>query len=134
MHPKRFVARNAGFTLVEIMIVAAIIALLAAIAVPGFLRARKRTQAAKILNDLRNIDSAIDQYALETNKAKGNTVAVADWTNYLKKNTTLYTTGQDVFGEDYGPQAVDSLPTVPPIAFAGLSDVADASFWSPFGP
>ena len=134
MHPKRLVAKNAGFTLVEIMIVAAIIALLAAIAVPGFLRARKRTQAAKILNDLRQIDSAIDQYALETNKAKGNTVAVADWTNYLKKSTTLYTTGKDVFGEDYGPQVVDSLPTVPPIAFAGLSDVADAAFWSPFGP
>ena len=134
MHPKRFVARNAGFTLVEIMIVVAIIALLAAIAVPGFLRARKRTQAAKVLNDLRNIDSAIDQYALETNKTKDSTVAVADWTNYLKKNTTLYTIGQDVFGEDYGPQTVDALPKVPPIAFAGLSDVADASFWSPFGP
>ena len=134
MHPKKFVARNAGFTLVEIMIVVAIIALLAAIAVPGFLRARKRTQAAKVLNDLRNIDSAIDQYALETNKTKDSTVAVADWTNYLKKNTTLYTIGQDVFGEDYGPQTVDALPKVPPIAFAGLSDVADASFWSPFGP
>jgi prepilin-type N-terminal cleavage/methylation domain-containing protein len=109
MHPKRFAAKNAGFTLVEIMIVAAIIALLAAIAVPGFLRARKRTQAAKVLNDLRNIDSAIDQYALETNKTMGSTVAVADWTNYLKKNTTLYTTGQDVFGENYGPQTVDSF-------------------------
>src|ERR1017187_5731292 len=109
MHPKKFVARNAGFTLVEIMIVVAIIALLAAIAVPGFLRARKRTQAAKVLNDLRNIDSAIDQYALETNKTMGSTVAVAvaDWTNYLKKNTTLYTTGQDVFGENYGPKTVD---------------------------
>lgn len=112
------------------MIVAAIIALLAAIAVPDFLRARKRTQAAKILNDLRHIDSAIDQYALETNKTKGSTVAVADWTNYLKKNTALYTTGKDAFGEDYGTQTVDALPKVPPSAFAGLSDVADASFWS----
>ncbi len=46
-----------GFTLVEIMIVVAIIALLAAIAVPGFLRARKRSQASRILNDLRMIDS-----------------------------------------------------------------------------
>jgi prepilin-type N-terminal cleavage/methylation domain-containing protein len=92
MHPKRLVAKNSGFTLVEIMIVAAIIALLVAIAVHGFLRARKRTQSAKILNDLRHIDSAIDQYALETNKAKGNTVAVADWTNYLKR--TLRSTRQ----------------------------------------
>ena len=57
--------RRGGFTLVEIMIVVAIIALLAAIAVPGFLRARKRSQASRILNDLRMIDAAVDQYALE---------------------------------------------------------------------
>ena len=63
--------RRGGFTLVEIMIVVAIIALLAAIAVPGFLRARKRSQASKILNDLRLIDAAVDQYAIETNKASG---------------------------------------------------------------
>jgi len=60
--------KHAGFTLVEIMIVVAIIALLAAIAVPGFLRARKRSQASKILNDLRMIDAAVDQYAIETNR------------------------------------------------------------------
>ena len=44
------------------MIVVAIIALLAAIAVPGFLRARKRSQARRVLNDLRMIDAAVDQY------------------------------------------------------------------------
>ena len=70
-----------GFTLVEIMIVVAIIAMLAAIAVPGFLRARKRTQASRILNDLRLIDSAVDQYAIETNRITGFLVPVADWTN-----------------------------------------------------
>src|SRR5229473_3687644 len=89
--------RHGGFTLVEIMIVVAIIALLAAIAVPGFLRARKRAQASKILNDLRLIDSAVDQYAIETNKKSGDTVAVSDWTNYMKKNTSLWNTGSDLF-------------------------------------
>ena len=73
--------RRGGFTLVEIMIVVAIIALLAAIAVPGFLRARKRSQATKILNDLRMIDAAVDQYAIETNRATGSAVAIADWTS-----------------------------------------------------
>ena len=63
-----------GFTLVEIMIVVAIIALLAAIAVPGFLRARKRSQATSILNDARVIDGALDQYAIENNKKGSDTV------------------------------------------------------------
>ena len=81
--------RHGGFTLVEIMIVVAIIALLAAIAVPGFLRARKRAQASRVLNDLRLIDSAVDQYAIETNKTTGSTVNVTDWTNYLKKINNL---------------------------------------------
>jgi prepilin-type N-terminal cleavage/methylation domain-containing protein len=126
--------RRGGFTLVEIMIVVAIIALLAAIAVPGFLRARKRAQASRILNDLRLIDSAVDQYAIETNKATGSVVAVTDWTNYLKKNSTLYVTGKDLFGDQYGSQTVDTLPKVPGGAWATLSDVADVSFWSPYGP
>jgi prepilin-type N-terminal cleavage/methylation domain-containing protein len=125
--------RHAGFTLVEIMIVVAIIALLAAIAVPGFLRARKRSQASKILNDLRMIDSAVDQYAIETGKKSGDPIAVSDWTNYLKKDSNLYATGQDLFGNDYGTQTVDSLPAAPNAAWLALSDVADTTFWSPYG-
>jgi prepilin-type N-terminal cleavage/methylation domain-containing protein len=123
-----------GFTLVEIMIVVAIIALLAAIAVPGFLRARKRSQAAKILNDLRMIDSAVDQYAIETSRTTGATVNVADWTNYVKKNALLYNSGNDLFGNSYGVQTVDSIPQVPTNALNTLSDVAGTGFWSPYGP
>ena len=81
------------------MIVVAIIALLAAIAVPGFLRARKRSQASKILNDLRMIDAAVDQYAIETNRTTNFVVAVADWTNYVKKDSILYNTGTSLFGQ-----------------------------------
>jgi type II secretory pathway pseudopilin PulG len=50
----------------------------AAIAVPNFLRARKRSQATRVLEDLRMIDSAIDQYAIETNKVTGNPVVWND--------------------------------------------------------
>ena len=124
--------RRGGFTLVEIMIVVAIIALLAAIAVPGFLRARKRSQASRILNDLRMIDAAVDQYAIETNRSTGNAVNTADWTNYLKKNSQLYNTGASLLGHAYGNQVVDSLPKVPAASYAGLSDVAPAAFWSPY--
>jgi prepilin-type N-terminal cleavage/methylation domain-containing protein len=125
--------RRGGFTLVEIMIVVAIIALLAAIAVPGFLRARKRSQASRILNDLRLIDAAVDQYAIENNKTSGATVNTADWTNYLKKGSALYTTGADLFGNGYGVMSVDALPKAPNAAWNTLSDVAGSEFWSPYG-
>src|SRR5260370_26387701 len=105
--------RRGGFTLVEIMIVVAIIALLAAIAVPGFRRARKRSQASRILNDLRMIDSAVDQYAIETNRTTGATVNTVDWTNYLKKGSLLYNGGKSLLGSAYGVQTVDSIPQVP---------------------
>jgi len=124
--------RRGGFTLVEIMIVVAIIALLAAIAVPGFLRARKRSQASRIINDLRLIDSAVDQYAIETNKKSGDPVAVTDWTNYLKKGTNLYVSGNDILGNTYGGQTVDSLPKVNGSSKTSLSDVTDTAFWSPY--
>jgi prepilin-type N-terminal cleavage/methylation domain-containing protein len=126
--------RRGGFTLVEIMIVVAIIALLAAIAVPGFLRARKRSQASRILNDLRMIDAAVDQYAIETNRTTGNAVAITDWTNYLKKGTSLYNTGHSLLGSAYGAQVVDTIPQVPSTDYNVLSDVAGVGFWSPYGP
>ena len=129
---KKLTTKRAGFTLVEIMIVVAIIALLAAIAVPGFLRARKRSQASKILNDLRLISGAVDQYAIESSKLSGATVQVDDWTKYLKKDTNLYATGADLFGQVYGPQVVDSLPHVDATTKAALSDVTDDAFWSPY--
>src|SRR3954467_8654361 len=88
-----------GFTLVEIMVVVAIIALLASIAVPNFLRARKRSQATRILEDLRIIDSAIDQYAIENNKSAGDAVVWRDIQVYLKKGGVLYnSSGVDLLG------------------------------------
>jgi prepilin-type N-terminal cleavage/methylation domain-containing protein len=126
--------RRGGFTLVEIMIVVAIIALLAAIAVPGFLRARKRSQASRILNDLRMIDAAVDQYAIENNLTTGSAVTVTAWEGYMKKGSTLYNTGKDIFGNSYGPQTVDTIPQVTTSALNVLSDVAGTGFWTPYGP
>ena len=124
-----------GFTLVEIMIVVAIIALLAAIAVPNFLRARKRSQATRILEDLRIIDSAIDQYAIENNKSGGANVAWTDIQNYLKKGSVIYNSnGSDLLGNNYVGYSVDSIPKLSPTTFTKLSDVAPSDFWSPFYP
>jgi prepilin-type N-terminal cleavage/methylation domain-containing protein len=121
-----------GFTLVEIMIVVAVITLLASMAVPNFLRARKRSQAVRILEDLRMLDSALDQYAIENNKSTGASSTFNDLKNYLKTGSVLYATGADVFGNTYGPFAVDTIPKVPTASFNTLSDVAPSSFWAPY--
>lgn len=121
-----------AFTLVEIMVVVGIIALLGAIAIPGFLRARKRVQATTIKNDLRLVEAAVEQYAIETGKSSGATVAVEDWTNYVQKDSRLYRTGEDILGNEFGPQTVDEMPFVPVETYLELGDVADADFWEPF--
>jgi prepilin-type N-terminal cleavage/methylation domain-containing protein len=125
--------KRGGFTLVEIMIVVAIIALLAAIAVPGFLRARKRSQASRVVNDLRLIDAAVDQYAIENNKLSNTGVGTADWVAYMKKGSSLYNTAADLFGNTYGSQTVDTLPKVPLSTWNTFSDVAGTEFFSPYG-
>ena len=125
--------KRAGFTLVEIMIVVAIIALLAAIAVPNFLRSRKRSQATQILEDLRQIDSAKDQYAIENNKKAADTVVWANVQTYLKVGTRLYTSGgTDLFGNAFGLTTIDAAPTVNTDTKSELLSVAPADFWSPF--
>src|SRR5450432_3290879 len=124
--------RRHGFTLLEIMIVVSIIALLAMIVVPSFLRARKRGQAVDVLNDLRLFDAAIAQYAIDNNKASGVEITFQDLQPFLKKGGKLYNTGEDIFGNDFGRLAVDGLPLVPTATWKALSDVVDQSFWSPY--
>ena len=75
---------KSGFTLVEIMIVVLIIGLLAAIAVPSFARARTRARTSACINNLRLIDSAKEQWAMENNKNDGDTPTWDDLTPYLK--------------------------------------------------
>src|SRR5437773_9146943 len=76
--------RKAGFTLVEIMIVVAIIGLLAAIAIPNFVKARTTAQQNACINNLRQIDGAKDQWAIENKKDTGNTPGATEVEAYLK--------------------------------------------------
>lgn len=78
-----------GFTLVEIMIVIAILGLLVAIAIPNYVRARANSQANACINNLRQIDSALQQFAIENHKKVGDTVNYpTDLTPYVKLNAS----------------------------------------------
>ena len=77
-------SHKAAFTLVEIMIVVAIIGLLAALAIPAFVKSRKQSQGRRIINDARQMDAAVEQWALENGKKDGDTVDTAGAATYLK--------------------------------------------------
>ena len=130
--------RRGGFTLVEIMIVVGIISIVTSIAIPNVLRGRNRAQATQILQDLRIIDAAIDQYAIETNKPPGAAVSWSDVTPYMKAGTRLAQSGgKDILGNTFsGEYRVDSdfAVLVAPQTFAALSVIAPAAVWSPYMP
>jgi len=102
--------RQSGFTLLEIMIVVSIIALLAVIAIPQFVRARSASQQNGCLNNLRQIQSAISQYALET-KASGTTpVQFSDIEPYLRRSVLCPAGGATAFDDNYSISNVQTLP------------------------
>ncbi len=127
-----------GFTLVEIMIVVAIIALLAAIAVPGFLRSRKRSQATAILNEARVLDDALAKYAIENNKAPGAVISHTVFYPYLKDGSRLYllsknnTQLKDLTGTDFQYTNVDVGVKVSPATTGLFSDIIEdpSFFWA----
>jgi len=130
---------RSGFTLVEIMIVVAIIALLAAIAVPNFMRARKRAQATRILGDLRILDEALDQYAIENDKSLDGIMVIGwdDIRKYVKAGTRLHTMPERDFLGNFQFGTTDlGVPRfcVSDESYNELSDVAPLEFWSPYGP
>lgn len=118
--------KQVGFTLVEIMIVVAIIGILISIAIPGFIRARSSSRMKSCQENLTKIDGAKEQWALEQNRAPGGTptisdLAISDGHGYLKEFP------REPAGGSYSINPVGEDPTCD-TGFPGhaLSDVGDA--------
>ena len=112
---KRTSAKKQGFTLVEIMIVVAIIGLLAAIAIPNFVKARTTSQQNACINNLRLVDSSKQQWALEQRKQTTDTPAGTDLQPYLGRGVngelpTCPVDPQNSFATSYTPGNVGTPP------------------------
>ena len=107
---KKRASREEGFTLVEIMIVVAIIGMLASIAIPNFVKARTTAQMNACISNLRQVDGAIQQWALDTKQGDTATVTAAEVLPYLK-NAVYCPSGGKTFADSYSVSTVQARPT-----------------------
>jgi hypothetical protein len=89
-------------------------------------------QAQVHLRDLRMLDSAIDQYAIEKNKRPGDPIPEEAWKQYVPKDQRLWRTGADCLGNPYGPQIVDQPPKLSRAAYERIAESVPKEYFKPF--
>jgi type II secretory pathway pseudopilin PulG len=120
--------KQQAFTLVEIMIIVALIGLLAAFAIPSFIKVRKQSQGKRIVNDARIIDAAINAWALELNKADGDTVDLTAAAQYTKSGAI---NPNDILGNSYTISTVGATQVL--ISATTKSALSGVSIdWGPY--
>jgi type II secretory pathway pseudopilin PulG len=136
--------RYGGIALVEVVIVVAVISSFAAVAVPDYLQARKRSQATMTLEILRQIDDAKDLYAIQYTSKVGKSPAAdgvcptcADLLPFAEPGSLMasqLTANRitDIFGREIEVNAIDQPPQITRATYDTLSDVVPRSFWRPY--
>jgi len=102
-------ASRPAFTLIEIMIVVALIGILATIAIPNYIHAREQTRMVTCIENLKLIDNSIQQWAIENKKQAGTPVTLADIQPYIK-DLPVCPSGSTSFADSYEITVADASP------------------------
>jgi type II secretory pathway pseudopilin PulG len=127
--------------MVEVTVVLASVALVAAVAAPDFLRAHLRSQASQTLKILREVESAKDMYAVSNRLPDGVVPTCADLLPYTRAGSPAATQlaanrVHDVLGRAISINAIGQLPQINPVSwdqFAPVLGDSPRAFWGEFG-
>lgn len=115
------------------LILLAVIALVAVINFQKYLRRAELAKATNILEDLRELDAAIDQYLIESSLNGGESITFKDVLKNVKNGTTLRSSGgKDILGNRFIITKLGEAPKINDASYKALSDAVPADFWSPY--
>jgi prepilin-type N-terminal cleavage/methylation domain-containing protein len=123
MKTKIGISREAGFTFIEMIIVVTILGLLVAIAVPHWMRARDNTRLSYIYSNLRVVESAKTEWAMDNHKTTGDPVPNINLLNdYFRAGKII-----DIMSETYVPNAIGSAAAAELPTGVGLANYSPGS-------
>ena len=122
-----------GFTLIEVILVLGIILMFIVILVPGLVHSSRRNHAKAVRYEMKLLDKALHQYALQTGKKTGAPATFEDLKKYLDPQSRLVKfKGRDSMGNPFGAFVVDTPIKVPAQSARSLDSVADPAFWADY--